>query len=389
MHFTAHAALWLIAAASLCSWIYLYFARGGFWRISNVTFPSVSLSLKKAAPSVAVVIPARNEATLISVAVESLRQQDYPGHIRIVVVDDHSSDGTAEVMSGRYGGLVESVVVLSSLPLPSGWTGKMWALFQGVQHAMDSGPDYLFFSDADIRHSRTSIASLVARAESEKLALVSALPKLKCSTLAERVLLPAFTFYFFMLYPPSWVRNTKRTTAAAAGGNVLVRANTLADIGGIPQLRNELIDDCALAREIKKAGAIQLGWTENATSVRGYGGFGAVGNMISRNAYWQLRHSLPALIGSIAALTLVFVAPPVLTFAGGWCSAIAASAWILMSLAYVPSLKALSVATFWAPVLPFVTIFYIGATIHSAVQYYRGCGGEWKGRIHDVSRSTP
>jgi len=389
MHFIAHGAVSLIAAASLCSWIYLLFARGNFWRLSTSTWPSTDLALTTAVPRIAAVIPARNEASFIRSAVESLRYQNYPGDLRIIVVDDHSTDGTKEVLSRSSEPPDHSVVVLASQPLPPGWTGKMWALYQGVQHAMDFDPHYFLFSDADVIHGRNSLASLVSRAESGKLALVSALPQLKCSTIAERVLLPAFTFYFFMLYPPTWVRSAKRKTAAAAGGNVLVKSSTLAEIGGIPQFRNELIDDCALAREIKKAGAIQLGWTENAISVRNYGGFGAVGNMISRNAYCQLHHSLLELLGSIAALTLVFVAPLILTFAGGWCSAIAATAWMLMSLVYVPSLKALSVSTFWAPLLPFVTLFYIGSTIHSAVQYYRGCGGEWKGRIHDFSRSTP
>lgn len=388
MHVTVHGAVLWVAAASLCSWIYLLFARGNFWRLSTSTWRSTDLASTAAVPRVAAVIPARNEASFIRSAVESLRQQNYPGNLRIIVVDDHSTDSTREVLSRCSEPPDDSVVVLSSQPLPPDWTGKMWALYQGVQHAMDFDPDYLLFSDADIVHGHNNVASLVNRAESEKLVLVSALPKLRCSTLAERVLLPAFTFYFFMLYPPSWVRNPKRTTAAAAGGNVLVKASTLAEIGGIPQLRNELIDDCALAREIKKAGAIQLGWTENAVSVRGYGGFRAIGKMISRNAYCQLHYSLLALLGSIAALTLVFVTPLILTFAGGWRSAIAATSWILMSLVYVPSLRSLSVSPLWAPLLPFVTLFYIGSTIHSAVQYYRGCGGEWKGRIHDFSRST-
>ena len=387
MHFTTHTILLLISTVSFSSWIYLALGRGSFWWLSKATLPSNSVSPKGRAPSVAVVIPARNEATFISLSVESLRQQDYSGHLRIIVVDDHSTDGTGEVLFRSSCSQDGSVSVLSSQPLPPEWTGKMWALYQGVQHAMDFSPDYLLFSDADVIHGRHSVASLVCRAESAKLVLVSALPKLNCSTIAERLLLPAFIFYFFMLYPPNWVRSTKRRTAAAAGGNVLVHAKTLAQIGGIPQIRSELIDDCALAREIKKAGAIQLGWTEQAVSVRAYGSFGAVGNMISRNAYYQLHHSLLALTGSVSALTLIFVAPLILTFSGGWCSVIAVAAWIVMSLVYVPSLRALSVSLFWAPSLPLVTLFYIGATIHSAVQYYLGCGGEWKGRIQDLSRS--
>ena len=377
----------MTAAASLCSWIYLFFARGEFWQLSKFTLPFTNLALTTTVPSVAVVIPARNEAKLVSLAVRSLKQQNYPGRLQITVVDDHSTDGTKDVLSRHFAPSDDSVVVLSSLLLPPGWTGKMWALYQGVQHAMDSDPDYLLFSDADIIHGPDSVACLVSQAESDKLVLVSALPKMNCTTLAEGILLPAFTFYFFMLYPPRWVRSTKRRTAAAAGGNVLVQAKMLAQIGGISQLRHELIDDCALAREMKKAGAIRLAWTEQAVSLRAYGGFGAVGNMISRNAYYQLRHSLLALIGSISALTVIFLAPPILTFVGGWCSAIAASAWILMILAYVPTLKALSVTPLWAPLFPITTLFYIGATIHSAFQYYRGRGGEWKGRMQDFSRS--
>ena len=388
MHFTIHSALSLTAGASLSSWIYLAFARGEFWRLSKVTLPSAGLSLKTPAPSVVAVIPARNEAKLISVAVDSLRQQNYPGPLRIIVVDDHSTDGTIDAISDSHMGGSESPVVLSSQPLPRGWTGKMWALYQGVQRAMESDPEYLLFSDADVIHSENSVASLVDRADSQALGLISALPKLNCSTFAERLLLPAFSFFFFMLYPPDWVRSTKRPTAAASGGNVLARAKTLAQVGGIQQVRDELIDDCALAREIKKVGTIQLGWTENAVSMRPYGGFRAVGRMISRNAYYELRHSPWLLIGSISALALIFIAPPILAFGGGWCSVMALFAWLLMSFVYAPTLRALSLTTLWAPVLPLVTSFYMAATVHSTIQYYRGRGGEWKGRTQDLSRSA-
>jgi hopene-associated glycosyltransferase HpnB len=340
-------------------------------------------------PRVVAIIPARDEALLIEKALGSLVRQDYPGLLQILVVDDHSSDSTVPRALEVSRGARKQVSVISSAPLPQGWTGKMWALFQGVQQAAELEPDYFLFSDADIVREESSLASLVAIAEFEGLDLLSRMPKLHCTSFADSALLPAFLFYFFMLYPPDWVRSPNHHTAAAAGGNVLVRAKALARIGGIASIRNELIDDCALARKIKNCGKIQLGWTENARSLRTYGGFAQLGAMISRNAFYQLQHSIPLLFGSIASLAIIFVAPPMLLFLGGWGSAMASLAWLLMSVSYIPTLKFLSRSLLWAPLLPFITLFYLGSTIHSAVQYYRGKGGKWKDRTQDTVAFRP
>ena len=343
------------------------------------------MAVPSPAPKVAAIIPARDEADVLGDSLRSLLRQDYPGLQQIFLVDDQSSDGTLQVALGvsqSFQGRVN--VIISSTPLPAGWTGKMWALFRGVQQAAELEPDYFLFSDADIVRSPTSLTSLVAIAESEGLDLLSMVPKLHCSNLAERALLPAFLFYFFMLYPPEWVRNSNHHTAAAAGGNVLVRAKALARIGGIAAIRNELIDDCAIASKIKKIGRIQLGWTEDARSVRKYQGFREIGAMISRNAFYQLGHSIPLLLACIASLTMTFLAPPMLLFLGGWGSAMAFLAWALMTLSYIPTLNFLSLSLTWAPFLPLITLFYVGATIYSAVQYYRGQGGKWKDRVQDT-----
>jgi len=379
----SHTLLSSVAATAFGAWLYLTFARGHFWR-----FPKMPLcqgvATASTPPSVVAIIPARDEATLIEQALGSLVRQEYSGLLQILVIDDHSTDRTVEIALGVARSSRKRVSVISSAPLPQGWTGKMWALFQGVQQATELEPEYFLFSDADIVREETSLTSLVAVAELEGLDLLSLMPKLDCSTFAERALLPAFLFYFFMLYPPDWVRSAKHNTAAAAGGNVLVRARALAQIGGIAAIRNELIDDCALARKIKSFGRIQLGWTEDARSLRKYGGFTQLGAMISRTAFYQLRHSIPRLFASIASLTIVFLAPPMLLFLGGWGSALAFSAWVLMSLSYIPTLDFLRRSRLWAPLLPFITLFYLGSTIHSAVQYYRGRGGRWKNRTQDT-----
>ena len=260
----------------------------------------------------------------------------------------------------------------------------MCALSQGVQHASDFGPDYFLFTDADIVHSPDSVSSLVALADAGNRDLVSMMVKLRCDSFAERALLPAFVFFFFMLYPPIWVNSPKRKTAAAAGGVVLVRADALARIGGIAAIRHELIDDCALAREIKLAGNIFLGLTENARSIRPYGSFGVIGRMISRSAFYQLRHSAWFLLGTILGLAITYLAPPVLVFAGDWTTLFAAASWILMTIAFLPMVRFYSLSPLWAPMLPLIAMFYAAATIHSAIQYWLGRGGEWKDRVQDA-----
>jgi hopene-associated glycosyltransferase HpnB len=250
----------------------------------------------------------------------------------------------------------------------------MWAVSQGVQK---------LFTDADIVHAPTSITSLVRLAQARDLDLVSMMVKLRCSSLAERALIPAFVFFFFMLYPPEWVKSRRHRTAAAAGGDILVRAEALARMGGITAVRNQLIDDCALAREIKPGSSIWLGLTQDACSIRKYAGFAGIGRMISRNAFYQLRHSICLLLATLLALTITYLAPPMMFFFGGWAMLSGAVAWLLMSIAFWPTLRFYSLSPLWAPLLPIIALFYMGATLHSAVQYWIGRGGKWKDRVQD------
>lgn len=372
-----------IAALSCLIWVYLIVARGRFWGITLPKVPTEAAA-PAAAPRIAVIIPARNEADIIPQTIQSLLAQNYPGPLRIYVVDDESSDDTPGIIRKAQANAPDRLRLISALPLPAGWTGKMWALSQGVQQASEFAPDYFLFTDADIVHTPDSVALLVTLAQAGQRDLVSMMVKLRCDSLPERALIPAFVFFFFMLYPPAWVNSTKHRTAAAAGGDILVRADALARIGGIASIRNELIDDCALARAIKRNGSIWLGLTESARSIRPYVTFGIIGRMISRNAFYQLRHSLWLLVGTIAGLAITYIAPPLLLFHGGWTTLLAAVAWVSMTLSFLPMVRFYSLSPVWAPMLPLIAAFYAGATIHSAVQYWMGRGGEWKDRVQDT-----
>jgi hopene-associated glycosyltransferase HpnB len=372
-----------LAIAALCCliWLYLIGARGKFWRIAPAAAPTLGFA---SAPRVAVIVPARNEADLIGQTIQSLLAQDYPGPLHIFVVDDQSSDQTAAVVrdaAAEHGG---RLTIIASVPLPAGWTGKMWALAQGVQQASAFAPDYFLFTDADVVHAPQSVSSMVALAEAGNHDLVSMMVTLHCESFPERALIPAFVFFFFMLYPPAWVNSKKHKTAAAAGGDILVRPAALARIGGIAAIRHELIDDCALAREIKRTGSVWLGLTKNARSIRPYVSFGVIGRMISRNAFYQLNHSVWLLIGTMIGLAVTYAAPPVLLFFGGWATLFGASAWLLMTFSFMPIVRFYSLSPLWALALPLVAMFYAGATVHSAIQYWLGRGGEWKDRVQDA-----
>lgn len=380
-------AMTAIFLGSLCVliWIYLLAARGRFWR----TFLSPPLNRPSTpAPRIAVIVPARNEADVIAAPIRSLLAQDYPGPLHIYLVDDHSSDGTSSVVRNVDVSAVERITVISSAPLPPGWTGKMWALAQGVERAREFTPEYFLFTDADIVHAPASVSSLVSLAQRENRDLVSMMVKLRCDSFAERSLIPAFVFFFFMLYPPEWVNDKRRSTGAAAGGDILVRAQALDRIRGIATIRHELIDDCALAREVKRGGSIYLGLTENASSIRPYRSFAVIGRMISRNAFYQLRHSLWLLLGTILGLGVTYLAPVALLFFGGWASILGAIAWAIMTMAFLPMVRFYALSPLWALTLPLIAIFYAGATIHSAVQYWLGRGGEWKDRLQDARHTT-
>jgi hopene-associated glycosyltransferase HpnB len=361
-------------------WLYLLFLRGMFWRLRED-----EPALPPLGPwTVAVVIPARNEVETIGRTVASLAAQNFPGALHIFLVDDHSVDGTTEIARASAG--LDLLTVVAAPPLAAGWTGKTWAMAEGVRHAESFHPDYVLFSDADIAHSPDGVANLVARAEAGGYDLVSWMVKLRSETFAEKALIPAFVFFFFMLYPPAWTESARRKTAGAAGGCILLRWTALTRIGGITAIRGELIDDCALAKAVKSTGGkLWLGVTSKTESIRGYGTFGETGRMISRTAFWQLQHSVVLLLGTIAGMFVTYMLPPLVLLTGRpTVMASGALAWLLMMAAYTPSLRFYRLSPLWAPALPLVAVFYTGATVYSAVRYWTGRGGEWKGRTQDA-----
>ena len=378
-----HPFLEVIAATSLAAWIYLAFFRGSFWRVEEAQpHPAIP---GRPAKTIVALIPARDEAALIDKAVTSLLTQNYRGRIDLVVVDDGSSDGTRQVALAAAEALQarDRLVVLSASPPPPGWTGKVWALSEGLRH-VHSEPDYFLFSDADIVHWPGNVNELVARAESQDFDLVSLLVKLRCSSVAERALLPAFLFFFFMLYPPAWVSQKERRTAAAAGGCILLRPWALSRIGGISSIREELIDDCALAKRLKQSGArIYLGATTRTASLRPYQRWSDAEQMIARTAFTELGHSTALLVSTLLVMTVIFLLPPALLLAGGLPFWMGALAWLLMLHCFWPSIRLYRVSPLWTLTLPAVTLFYLGATVHSAFLYWKGRGGLWKGRIQD------
>jgi hopene-associated glycosyltransferase HpnB len=379
--------LYAIAGIPVLIWAYLLAARGAFWRVAACSDPPRPPPAPHAR-KVVVLIPARNEAALIGAALTSLAQQTFNGLIHLVVIDDESSDGTADAAAAaaRACGACARLTVVRGASVPRGWTGKLWALSQGVAAAAPFGPDYLLLTDADIEHGPHSIESLVAEAEAHQRDLVSRMVRLSTATAAERLLIPAFVFFFFMLYPPAWVAAHGRRTAAAAGGCILIRPQALARIGGLEAIRSCIIDDCALARAVKQSGGrLSLELTRDARSLRAYSSSAAIGAMISRSAFAQLGHSYLALIGTLLGLFLTYLLPAVLLFLGDPLAAsMGAAALLLMSVAYLPMVRFYDLSSPWCLCLPLIVLFYVGAVLHSAAQYARGRGGRWKGRAQDT-----
>jgi hopene-associated glycosyltransferase HpnB len=373
-----------LAALVLAIWLYLVFARGGFWlcterdRGGSTPLP--------AWPSVAAVIPARNEADGIGQTIDSLLRQTYPGALTIILVDDDSADGTAEVARASAARLnaAERLQVIAGAPLPRGWTGKLWAVKQGVETAQAAikPPDYILLSDADIVYEPDVLTSLVSRAVSQTLVLTSLMVKLRCQSVAERTLVPAFIFFFQMLYPFPWVNRPTGSTAAAAGGCMLVKSEALKAAGGIDSIRNALIDDCSLAKRLKAQGPIWVGLTERAHSTRPYPDFDDIRRMVSRSAYAQLRYSPLLLAGTVVGMALTYLAPPLLAlFADGIGRWLGLTAWGLMAGAFFPTLRLYGRSPLWGLALPAIALCYMVFTLDSALQFTRGKGGLWKGRV--------
>lgn len=366
----------VIGGLSLVIWIGLVFAYGGFW-LARERDTSQVPPHPSDWPEVVAIVPARDEAEVIGRAIGSLRAQDYSGRFRVILVDDSSSDGTADIARATQG--PHALDVLSGRPLAPGWTGKLWAVAQGIDHA-GVGPRYLWLTDADIAHEPDTLRTLVTRGEAGALTLVSLMAELRCTSLAERALIPAFVFFFQMLYPFGRV-NSPNGPGAAAGGCMLVRRDALAAAGGIAAIRTALIDDCTLGALLKKQGPIWLGLTHRSHSIRAYDDAGVIAAMISRSAYAQLGYSPLLLAGTMIGLALVYGVPPLLALAGtGWAQVAGAAAWALMAMSFQPMLRFYRRSPLWGVVLPLIAAFYAGCTLLSAWQHMRGRGGMWKGR---------
>ncbi len=373
-----------IGGLGLLIWLYLLLGRGMFW-LARERDDRREPAEPAEWPSVIAVVPARDEADVIGRSIGSLLAQDYPGPFRVVLVDDQSGDGTAAIARGLPG--AEGLDVLPGSPLPRGWVGKMWAVGQGVAHASTSRPDYLLLTDADIGHQPVNLRRLVARAEAGRLTLVSLMVQLHCKTLPERLLIPAFVFFFDMLFPFSWVNDPRKALAAGAGGCRLVRRDARAAAGGVAMIKDAIIDDCALAGRLKAQGPVWLGLTLRAESLRPYEGLGEIARMVSRSAYAQLGYSPWLLAGTVLGMALTYLAPAALALSlHGWAALIGAVTWLLMATSFQPMLRLYRLSPLWGLALPLIGLLYTVFTLQSAVQVWTGKGGMWKGRAQAEAR---
>jgi hopene-associated glycosyltransferase HpnB len=380
VHFAAIA----IAALSLLIWLGLFFFNGHFWQIWIADADREKVSPPSAWSSVVAVVPARNEAETITETVSALARQKYSGEFSIVVVDDHSEDRTGDLArkAAKESGFMMKIRVVCAPELIPGWTGKLWALQAGVDAASLNRPDFFWFTDADIVHAPDTLQRLISRAEHEQLDLTSLMVLLQARSFAEKLIIPPFLYFFLMLYPPRWIADAKSRTAGAAGGCILLRRNALERIGGLAAIRNEMIDDCSLARAVKSSGGkIWMGMTRASISLRRYSQWAELQNMIARTAFTQLNYSALQLIGTLAGLLLTFVAPVAFTFSTNpriWVPALLA--WCLMSASFLPTVVFYRLSPVWSPFLPVAALFYSYATFLSALRYWLGRGGQWKGR---------
>ncbi len=360
-----------IVTIAALAWTYLLLAHGRFWSAGPVLAPARA----GVTPDVDVVIPARDEAAGITDALRSLLAQDYAGRLRIIVVDDRSADNT-----GALARALPGVTVIDGAARPPGWSGKLWAVSQGLAQTQAG---LILLTDADIVHDPRHVGTLVAKAERDGLDLVSEMVELRCMSVAERALVPAFVYFFQMLFPFAWVRDPTRATAAAAGGTMLLRRRALDRIGGIGAIQGALIDDVALAAAVKRGGRIWLGHSQLARSIRPYPGAGDVWRMVARTAYVQLRYSPMILLGTVLGLMLIWLVPPgVALFGHGVARWIAALAWAGSALSFMPTLLRFRLSLLWALALPGIAGFYLAATIGSAIDHHRGRGVAWKRRAY-------
>ncbi len=369
----------LLGWSTVLVWAGLAACRSRFWSIA----PRLTAGQPRKCPSLTVVIPARNEEEHLGECLEALLGQRFEGKLHIILVDDNSTDATgiiAQTLAAKH----KRLSVIHGKPLPSGWSGKMWAVSQGLAQPEAFQADFILLTDADILHGSIHLASLVQAAQQGNYDLVSEMVRLRTESLAERATIPAFVFFFSMLYPFLAVSNPGRSIAAAAGGTMLLSRAALDRIDGVSRIRGALIDDVALAREIKRGGhRIWLGHADDALSLRRYPHLRDVWQMIARTAYVQLRHSPLVLTGTVAGMLLVYVAPVVLTLSGRkQARRLGLASWATMAVLFQPTLRRYRRSPLWGPALPAIAAFYLAATIGSAIQHYRGRGGGWKGRVY-------
>lgn len=377
-----------VAALSLAAWVYLVFAHGRFWLCDQ------RMEGREPAPpvwpAVVAVVPARDEADVLPVALRSLLDQDYPGDFRVILVDDESGDGTGDVarrVASEHpaGARLE---VVATPPRPPGWVGKMWAVASGLRAAEGAGlePEAWLLTDADVVHGRDGVRRLAAKAEADRLDLVSLMVLLEGGRGWSRLLVPAFVYFFQKLYPFPRVNDPRARTAGAAGGCVWVRRRALARAGGIESLRGEVIDDCALGRAVKRSGGrLWLGLSETERSVRPYAELADVWRMVARSAFTQLGHSTLLLAGTLLGLALLYLVPPLWVSAlplhgNATAAALAGGAWLLAAGSFVPTLALYGRSAAWALALPVAGALYAGMTFDSARRHWRGGGARWKGR---------
>ncbi len=363
----------MIALLSLLIWFYLFFLHGRFWQSG----PQLPAGIPPEFPDVDIIVPARDEAQTIAAAVGSLLAQDYAGRFRVVLVDDNSTDGT-----GALAGQASNLTVITLQSKPKEWSGKIWALAQGI--AASHAP-LVLLTDADIVHDPRHLSSLVAKLLQSRLGLVSEMVRLNCASLAERALVPAFVYFFQMLYPFDKVNNPRSPVAAAAGGTMLIRREALERIGGIDAIKHSLIDDVALAKAVKASSAIFLGHSSLAASIRPYENFADIWQMISRTAFTQLRHSATLLAVTLVGLACVWWVPDaMIVFGRGWQRGLGVGASALSAVSYLPTLARFGRSRLWVVALPLIALFYMAATCGSALNYWRGRGTHWKSRAYDA-----
>jgi hopene-associated glycosyltransferase HpnB len=382
----------------LIIWVILLTCWGQFWQTDQLlevqnSSPSLPLPTPNSQlPSICAVIPARNEAEVLPISLRSLLCQDYPRTFSVFLVDDNSTDGTANIARETASLLQkeENLQILQGKALPSGWTGKLWALEQGIQKAKELSPDYILLTDADIEHDVANLSRLVSKAVEENLDLASVMVRLRCESFWEKLLIPAFVFFFQKLYPFRWVNNPNKKTAAAAGGCILVKTEALERIGGIQILRQALIDDCSLAAAIKSStpsSPIWLGLSSLTRSLRPYPDLKTIWDMVARTAFTQLNYSLFLLIGTLLGMSLVYLASPLGLiwgiFTSNWLvAACGLFGWLLMSLAYFPTIRFYKCSPVFTFCLPLIGFLYTLMTFDSALRYWQGRGGAWKGRVY-------